>query len=114
VFAVGCAIILLLQQADLLPKPSQRLAAITLLHDMYKGESVAMSPFATVFIHLLVRQGIIWYFRFITILVLPTLEVYLHKQDPESNCNQGRKKPHTTPIISCITVMKLSFLSIQM
>jgi hypothetical protein len=79
-FAVGCAIILLLQQADLLPKPTQRLAAITLLHDMYKGESVAMSPFATVFIHLLVRQGVIWYFRFTAVLVLPTLEVYLYKQ----------------------------------
>lgn len=62
-FAVGCAIILLLQQTDLLPKPTQRLAAITLLHDLYRGESVAMNPFATVFIHLLVRQGIIWYFK---------------------------------------------------
>jgi hypothetical protein len=62
-FAVGCAIILLLQQADLLPKPTQRLAAITLLHDLYRGESMAMNPFATVFIHLLVRQGTIWYFK---------------------------------------------------
>jgi hypothetical protein len=53
--AVGCAIILLLQQADLLPKPTQRLAAITLLHDLYRGELMAVNPFATVFIHLLVR-----------------------------------------------------------
>jgi hypothetical protein len=51
---VGCAIILLLQQSDLLPKPTQRLAAITLLHDLYRGESMAVNPFATVFIHLLV------------------------------------------------------------
>jgi hypothetical protein len=53
--AVGCALILLLQQADLLPKPSQRLAAITLLHDLYRGELMAVNPFATVFVHLLVR-----------------------------------------------------------
>lgn len=53
--AVGCAIILLLQQADLLPKPTQRLAAITLFHDLYRGELMAVNPFATVFIHLLVR-----------------------------------------------------------
>lgn len=52
-YKVGCAIILLLQQADLLPKPTQRLAAITLLHDLYRGELMAVNPFATVFIHLL-------------------------------------------------------------
>ncbi|KAJ9582860.1 hypothetical protein L9F63_022819 [Diploptera punctata] len=49
----GELLLLHLLQADLLPKPSQRLVAITLLHDLYRGESMAMNPFATVFIHLL-------------------------------------------------------------
>lgn len=52
-YKVGCALVLLLQQADLLPKASQRLTAITLLHDMYKGESIAATPFAPVFARLL-------------------------------------------------------------
>ncbi|XP_067001216.1 CCR4-NOT transcription complex subunit 11 [Anabrus simplex] len=52
-YKVGSAIILLLQQSDFLPKPSQRLAAICLLHDLYRGESMAMNPFATAFVHLL-------------------------------------------------------------
>lgn len=52
-YKVGSAIILLLQQADFLPKPTQRLAAIYVLHDLYRGESMAVNPFATVFIHLL-------------------------------------------------------------
>lgn len=52
-YKVGCAIVLLLQQADLLPKPTQRLAAIYLLYELYRGDSMAINPFATVFIHLL-------------------------------------------------------------
>ena len=43
----------LLQQQDLLTKPSQRLAAITFLYDMYKADSVSNNPFAPVFIQLL-------------------------------------------------------------
>lgn len=51
-FKVGCALILLLQQPDLLPKPAQRIAAICLLFDLYRGEFMGMNPFASVFIHL--------------------------------------------------------------
>ncbi|XP_047000299.1 CCR4-NOT transcription complex subunit 11 [Schistocerca americana] len=52
-YKVGCAIILLLQQADLLPKPTQRMAAICLLHELYRGEGMSTNPFAAVFVHLL-------------------------------------------------------------
>ncbi|KAJ1524164.1 hypothetical protein ONE63_010691 [Megalurothrips usitatus] len=52
-YKVGCALALLLQQPDLLPRPSQRLAAVVLLYDMYKGEPMALNPFTTVFVHLL-------------------------------------------------------------
>lgn len=52
-YKVGCALVLLLQQPDLLPRPSQRLSAIVLLYDMYKGEPMALNPFTTVFVHLL-------------------------------------------------------------
>nr|CAD7455765.1 unnamed protein product [Timema tahoe] len=52
-YKVACALILLLQQADLLPKPFQRLSIITLLYELYRGEPMTMNPFATVFLHLL-------------------------------------------------------------
>lgn len=51
-YKVGCGLIMLLQQ-DLLEKPEQRLAAITMLHELYRGEPLATTPFASVFIHLL-------------------------------------------------------------
>lgn len=52
-FKVGTALVTLLQQPELLPKPSQRLACVTFLFDMYKAEPVSLNPFAPVFIHLL-------------------------------------------------------------
>lgn len=52
-FKVGTALVTLLQQPDLLPTPSQRLAVVTFLHDMYKSDPVSSNPFAPVFIHLL-------------------------------------------------------------
>ncbi|XP_023342997.1 CCR4-NOT transcription complex subunit 11 [Eurytemora carolleeae] len=52
-FKVGTALVTLLQHSDLLPKPAQKLAAITFLFDMYKTEPVSINPFAPVFIHLL-------------------------------------------------------------
>jgi len=52
-FKVGTALVTLLQQSELLPKPAQKLAAITFLYDMYKSEHVSINPFAPVFIHLL-------------------------------------------------------------
>ena len=52
-FKVGTALVTLLQQPKILTLPSQRLAAITFLHDMYKHTAVSNNPFAPVFIALL-------------------------------------------------------------
>lgn len=52
-FLVGCCLVMLLQQ-DLLEQPEQRLAAVTILHELYRGEPIANTPFANIFIHLLV------------------------------------------------------------
>lgn len=51
-YKVGCSLILLLQQ-ELLEKPEQRLAAIAVLYELYRGEPLANTPFANIFIHLL-------------------------------------------------------------
>lgn len=55
-FKIGTAIVLLLQNPDLLPHPTQKLAAMFLLYEMYKNEPVASNPFASVFVHLLVNS----------------------------------------------------------
>lgn len=52
-FSVGTCIVMLLQHG-LLPEPEQRLTGITLLYELYKGEPLANTPFASVFMHLLV------------------------------------------------------------
>lgn len=50
---VGTCLVMLLQQ-DLLKEPEQKLVAITLIYELYRGESLANTPFANVFNHLLV------------------------------------------------------------
>ncbi|XP_030762670.1 CCR4-NOT transcription complex subunit 11-like isoform X1 [Sitophilus oryzae] len=51
-FKVGSCIVMLLQY-DMLPEIDQRLAAITLLYELFRGEPLGNTPFASVFIHLL-------------------------------------------------------------
>lgn len=55
-FKVGTTLLLLLQHVDLLPKHIQRIIALTLLFDLYKGEPLASTPFATVFVQVLKAQ----------------------------------------------------------
>ncbi|XP_064479516.1 CCR4-NOT transcription complex subunit 11-like [Ornithodoros turicata] len=52
-FRVSCALVLLLQQSDLIGGKCQRVAALYLLYEMYRTESVHMNPFINVFVHLL-------------------------------------------------------------
>lgn len=65
-FSVGTCLCFLLQQ-ELLSEPEQRLAAITILHELYRGEPVSKSPFGSVFIHLLVNISI---FLNITLVII--------------------------------------------
>lgn len=52
---VGNALVMLLQNADLLPSPSQRLAAVLLLHELFKTQdSQNFHPFSSVFANILV------------------------------------------------------------
>ncbi|KAK9751765.1 CCR4-NOT transcription complex subunit 11 [Popillia japonica] len=51
-FKVGTCLVMLLQQ-DLLPTSEQRLVAVTILHELYRGEPIANTPFVNVFIQLL-------------------------------------------------------------
>ena len=50
-FKVGMTLLLLLQHVDLLPKEIQRIVAVAMLYDLYKGESLASTPFAPVCTH---------------------------------------------------------------
>ncbi|KRT86612.1 hypothetical protein AMK59_340, partial [Oryctes borbonicus] len=51
-FKVGTCLVMLLQQ-DLLSGPEQRLVAVTVLRELYRGEPIANTPFVNVFIQLL-------------------------------------------------------------
>ncbi|KAK9874103.1 hypothetical protein WA026_002457 [Henosepilachna vigintioctopunctata] len=51
-FKVGSCIVMLLQE-NMLREPEQRLAAITLLYELYRGEPLVNTPFASTFVYLL-------------------------------------------------------------
>lgn len=55
-FKVGMTLVLLLQHIDLLPKNVQRIIAVALLYDLYRGEPLASTPFAPVFVQVLKSQ----------------------------------------------------------
>ncbi|RMX51900.1 CCR4-NOT transcription complex subunit 11 [Pocillopora verrucosa] len=52
-FQIGSAMLMLLQQPDLLPLNIQRIVVLFLLYEMYKVEPIANNPFASVFVHVL-------------------------------------------------------------
>ena len=55
-YSVGNALVMLLQNIDLIPSPSQWLASIILLHELFKTQdSQSFNPFSAVFAHLLVH-----------------------------------------------------------
>lgn len=55
-FDVGTVLLLKLQHVSLLPKHVQRIIAWTLLFDLYRGEPLASTPFAPVFVQVLKSQ----------------------------------------------------------
>lgn len=55
-FKMGTTLLLQLQHIDLLPKHVQRVIALTLLFDLYKGEPLASTPFASVFVQVLKQE----------------------------------------------------------
>uniref|UniRef100_A0A8D8YL21 CCR4-NOT transcription complex subunit 11 n=3 Tax=Cacopsylla melanoneura TaxID=428564 RepID=A0A8D8YL21_9HEMI len=52
-YKVGTALVLLLQQNDMLNSPAQRLTSLVLLNQLYAHESLALNPFTPVFVQLL-------------------------------------------------------------
>ncbi|XP_014220807.1 CCR4-NOT transcription complex subunit 11 [Trichogramma pretiosum] len=56
-FKVGMTLLLLLQHVDLLPRELQRIIAVAMLFDLYKGEPLASTPFASVFVYILKIPG---------------------------------------------------------
>jgi hypothetical protein len=51
-FKIGCALVTILQNKDLLIHSSQRIVCIYFLYDMYRSDPIASNPFACVFISL--------------------------------------------------------------
>ncbi|XP_033215372.1 CCR4-NOT transcription complex subunit 11 [Belonocnema kinseyi] len=52
-FKIGMTILLMLQHNDLLSNQVQRVIAVGLLYDLYRGEPLATTPFAPVFVQIL-------------------------------------------------------------
>lgn len=61
-FKIGCAIVTLLQNKDLIINPSQRIACIFFLYDMYRNDPIAVNPFSTVFTSLIVNLSLKTFF----------------------------------------------------
>lgn len=53
---VGNALVMLLRNPDLLPTPQQQLAAVLLLHELYRPDPQNVHPFSSVFVRLLVSN----------------------------------------------------------
>ena len=52
-FSIGTALVLLIQEKDLLPASCQRIAALYLLYDLFQPDPVHLNPFISFFIELL-------------------------------------------------------------
>lgn len=61
-FKIGCALVTLLQNKDLVVHPTQRLVCIYFLYDMYRTEQIKSNPFSCVFFYLVVNIFLLYFF----------------------------------------------------
>ncbi|CAF0905302.1 unnamed protein product [Brachionus calyciflorus] len=52
-FKIGCALVALLQNKDLVINPTQRIVCVYFLYDMYRSDPISLNPFVSVFTSLL-------------------------------------------------------------
>lgn len=63
-FKIGCALVALLQNKDLVVHPTQRIVCVYFLYDMYRNDHISLNPFASVFTSLLVRINYLKFKKF--------------------------------------------------
>lgn len=69
----------MLLQADLLPEREQRVAALTILQQLYRGETLINNPFASIFLHVLVSEVVSWWVCFKGGVLVPSRAAQHHR-----------------------------------